>query len=254
MLQSLKRGDSGLERDDLDFQRIALDLESVDDVVPFQPKVSGGYLTFLGRISPEKRPDHAIEIAARTGMPLKIAAKVDRTDQLYWQEKIRPIVEAHANVEFIGEIAEHEKRRFLGQAAALLFPIDWPEPFGLVMIEAMACGTPVIVFKSGSVVEVIEAGVSGFVVETLDEAVAAVGRIGTLERAQVRAAFERRFTVERMTRELRIYQALCCSIIVAAQSRRRRSSRLPCERARFRCRNCPKLVPMRRPCSRPCTR
>jgi len=187
-------------------------------------------------------------------MPLKIAAKVDRTDQLYWQEKIRPIVEAHANVEFIGEIAEHEKRRFLGQAAALLFPIDWPEPFGLVMIEAMACGTPVIVFKSGSVVEVIEAGVSGFVVETLDEAVAAVGRIGTLERAQVRAAFERRFTVERMTRELRIYQALCCSIIVAAQSRRRRSSRLPCERARFRCRNCPKLVPMRRPCSRLCTR
>jgi glycosyltransferase involved in cell wall biosynthesis len=182
------------------------------DLLPFQPKVSNGYLAFLGRISPEKRPDHAIEIATRTGMPLKIAAKVDRADQLYWQEKIRPIVEAHANVEFIGEIAEHEKPRFLGQAAALLFPVDWPEPFGLAMIEAMACGTPVIAFKSGSVIEVIEEGVSGFVVETLDEAVVAVGRVGSLERTQVRAAFERRFTVERMTSDYaRIYQALFAS-------------------------------------------
>jgi glycosyltransferase involved in cell wall biosynthesis len=178
------------------------------DLLPFQPKVSGGYLAFLGRISPEKRPDHAIEIAARTGMPLKIAAKVDRADQLYWQEKIRPMVEAHANVEFIGEIAEQGKPSFLGEASTLLFPVDWPEPFGLVMIEAMACGTPIIAFKSGSVGEVIDEGVSGFLVETLDQAVAAVGRIPSLDRAQVRAAFERRFTVERMARDyVNLYQA-----------------------------------------------
>jgi glycosyltransferase involved in cell wall biosynthesis len=195
------------------------------DLSALQTKLSGGYLAFLGRISPEKRPDHAIEIAARTGMRLKIAAKVDRADQPYWQEKIRPIVEAHANVEFIGEIAEHEKPRFLGQAAALLFPVDWPEPFGLVMIEAMACGTPVIAFKSGSVVEVVEEGVSGFVVETLDEAVAAVGRIGTLERARVRAAFERRFTVERMTRDYaRIYQALFASRFASSDPSQVRSA------------------------------
>ena len=187
------------------------------DLLSLQPKVSAGYLAFLGRISPEKRPDHAIEIAARTGMPLKIAAKVDRADQLYWQEKIRPIVEAHADVEFVGEIAEREKARFLGQAAALLFPVDWPEPFGLVMIEAMACGTPVIAFKSGSVVEVIEEGVSGFVVETLEDAVAAVGRIGSLERAEVRAAFERRFIAERMARDYtRIYQALSASYFASS--------------------------------------
>ena len=178
------------------------------DHLPFQPKVSGGYLAFLGRISPEKRPDHAIEIAARTGMPLKIAAKVDRADQLYWQEKIRPMVEAHANVEFIGEIAEQEKPSFLGEASTLLFPVDWPEPFGLVMIEAMACGTPVIAFKSGSVSELIDEGVSGFLVETVDQAVAAAGRIESLDRAQVRAAFERRFTVERMARDyVNLYQA-----------------------------------------------
>jgi glycosyltransferase involved in cell wall biosynthesis len=158
-------------------------------------------------------------------MPLKIAAKVDRADQPYWQEKIRPIVEAHANVEFIGEIGENEKPRFLGQAAALLFPVDWPEPFGLVMIEAMACGTPVIAFKSGSVIEVVEEGVSGFVVETLDEAVAAVGRIETLERAQVRAAFERRFTVERMTRDYaRIYQALFASYFASSDPSQVRSA------------------------------
>jgi hypothetical protein len=142
-------------------------------------------------------------------MPLKIAAKVDRVDQAYWEEKIRPMVEAHPDVEFIGEIGESEKAGFLGGAAALLFPINWPEPFGLVMIEAMACGTPVIAFRRGSVPEIVEEGVSGFVVDTIEEAVTAVGRIATLDRAKVRAQFERRFTAERMARGyLDIYRKL----------------------------------------------
>jgi glycosyltransferase involved in cell wall biosynthesis len=179
------------------------------DLLPFQAKASGGYLAFLGRISPEKGPDRAIEIAARTGMRLKIAAKVDRADQIYWEEKIRPMVQANANVEFIGEINEHDKARFLGEAAALLFPIDWPEPFGLVMIEAMACGTPIIAFRRGSVPELVEHGTSGFVVDTVDEAVAAVRQIADLDRRNVRAMFERRFTVERMGRDyLKVYRKL----------------------------------------------
>jgi len=131
-------------------------------------------------------------------MPLKIAAKVDRTDQAYWENVIRPMVEAYPDVEFIGEIDETDKARFLGGAAALLFPIDWPEPFGLVMIEAMACGTPVIAYRRGSVPEIIEENVSGFVVDTIDEAVRAVRRVASLDRAKVRAQFERRFIVERM--------------------------------------------------------
>jgi glycosyltransferase involved in cell wall biosynthesis len=179
------------------------------DLLPFQPKATGGYLAFLGRIAPEKRPDHAIEIAAKTGMPLKIAAKVDRVDQDYWDEKISPMVKANANVEFVGEIAEHDKASFLGRASALLFPVDWPEPFGLVMIEAMACGTPVIALNRGSVAEVIEPEVSGFIVETIDQAVAAVEQAANMDRAKVRAAFERRFTAERMACDyLNIYQAL----------------------------------------------
>ena len=178
------------------------------DLLPFRTKPDG-YLAFLGRISPEKRPDLAIEIAARSGMPLKIAAKVDRADQTYWETKIRPMVEDDPGVEFIGEIGESEKARFLGGAAALLFPIDWPEPFGLVMIEAMACGTPVIAFRRGSVPEVIEENVSGFVVDTIEEAVAAVRRIPDLDRAKVRAEFERRFTAERMARDyVDIYRQL----------------------------------------------
>jgi glycosyltransferase involved in cell wall biosynthesis len=178
------------------------------DLLPFQPS-AGGYLAFLGRIAPEKQPDLAIAIAARVGMPLKIAAKVDRVDQAYWEEKIRPMVQAHPDVEFIGEIDESDKAGFLGGAAALLFPIDWPEPFGLVMIEAMACGTPVIAFRRGSVPEIVEEGVSGFVVDTIEEAVAAVGRIASLDRAEVRAQFERRFTAERMARGyLNIYRKL----------------------------------------------
>lgn len=177
--------------------------------LPFQLNPAEGYLAFLGRIAPEKGPDRAIEIAARSGMPLKIAAKVDRVDQSYWEEKIRPMVEDHSNVEFIGEIDEHDKARFLGDAAALLFPVDWPEPFGLVMIEAMACGTPIIAFGRGSVPEVLEDGMSGFIVDTVEQAAAAVGRIASLHRAKVRAEFERRFTVDRMAREYaEIYLAL----------------------------------------------
>src|SRR6516162_6185887 len=182
------------------------------DLLPFRPKASGGYLAFLGRIAPEKRPDRAIEIAVKAGMPLKIAAKVDRADQAYWDEKIRPMVKANANIEYLGEIAEHEKADFLGQASALLFPIDWPEPFGLVMIEAMACGTPVIAFRCGSVPEVVEEGVSGFVVETVDRAAAAVARVPNLDRASVRAAFEHRFTIERAARQyVETYRQLIAS-------------------------------------------
>jgi glycosyltransferase involved in cell wall biosynthesis len=179
------------------------------DLLPFQLRSNGGYLAFLGRISPEKGPNRAIEIAVRAGMPLKIAAKVDRVDQAYWDEIIHPMVKAHSNVEYIGEINEFEKADFLGDAAALLFPIDWPEPFGLVMIEAMACGTPVIAFRRGSVPEIVEDGTSGFIVDTVEQAVAAVRRIATLDRAEVRGAFERRFSVERMAHDyLAIYRSL----------------------------------------------
>ena len=172
-------------------------------------KGEGDYLAFLGRISPEKRPDRAIEIAARTGKRLKIAAKVDRADLEYWTDQIKPMIDAHDNVEYIGEINEAQKAEFLGRAEALLFPIDWPEPFGLVMIEAMSCACPVIAFRNGSVGEVIDDGVSGFVVESVDEAVAAVGRLDALPRARVRNAFERRFSHERMARDyVDIYERL----------------------------------------------
>ncbi|HYD86343.1 MAG TPA: glycosyltransferase family 4 protein [Vitreimonas sp.] len=168
------------------------------DLLTFTPQPREGYLAFLGRISPEKRPDRAIEIAARTGMPLKIAAKIDRADKVYWDEKIGPLVRAHANVEYIGEITERQKSEFLGGAKALLFPIDWEEPFGLVVIEAMACGTPVVAFRRGSVPEILDHDVSGFVIDSIDEAVAAIMRLDSLDRETVRAQFEARFTVERM--------------------------------------------------------
>ena len=191
------------------------------DLLPFRPNAEG-YLAFLGRISPEKRPDLAIEIAARSGMPLKIAAKVDRADQAYWETKIRPMVADNPDVEFIGEIGERDKADFLGGAAALLFPIDWPEPFGLVMIEAMACGTPVIAFRRGSVPEVVEENVSGFVVDTTEEAVTAVRRIRDLDRVKVRAEFERRFTAERMAHDyVGIYRQL-----LVAHSRLAKTTRL----------------------------
>ena len=179
------------------------------DLLPFNALPNGGYLAFLGRISPEKAPDRAIEIAARAGAKLKIAAKIDKVDQAYWNDLIRPMVAKSPNVEFVGEINEREKADFLGNAAALLFPIDWPEPFGLVMIEAMACGTPVIACRRGSAAEVIDDGVSGILVDDVHEAVAAVKRVHALDRAKARETFERRFSIERVAGEyLRIYRNL----------------------------------------------
>jgi glycosyltransferase involved in cell wall biosynthesis len=170
-------------------------------LLSFKERPEPGYLAFLGRISPEKGPDKAIEIAARTGLLLKIAAKIDPADELYWREVVGPMVAAHPNVEFIGEINEHQKADFLGNARALLFPIDWPEPFGLVMIEAMACGTPVIAFESGSVPEVIDDGISGFVVGSIAEAVSTLDHVATLSRRSTRDQFEQRFTAERMAQD-----------------------------------------------------
>ena len=161
---------------------------------------SDGYLAFLGRISPEKRPDRAIEIAAGLNRPLKMAAKVDAADRAYWETVIKPMVDANPLVEFVGEIGDHQKSAFLGGAEALLFPIDWPEPFGLVMIEAMACGTPVIAFRCGSTPEVIEDGETGFLVDTLEQAVAAAGRAHLLDRHAIRAHFDLRFSATAMAR------------------------------------------------------
>lgn len=198
------------------------------DLLPFRSAPKGDYVAFLGRISPEKRPDLAIEIAARAGMRLKIAAKVDKVDQAYWAEVVKPMVDARPGVEFLGEIDEVEKADLLGNARALVFPIDWPEPFGLVAIEAMACGTPVVAFRRGSVPEVVENGVSGFVVETVDEAAEAIGRIDTLSRAQIRRCFERRFTAERMASDyLAIYRQLPGVRTKAAHLRRPGDSELP---------------------------
>ncbi len=170
----------------------------------FHPE-PGEYLAFLGRISPEKRVDRAIEIAVRCDMPLKIAAKVDKADEAYYQEYIKPLLK-HPLVTYLGEIGEKDKNEFLGKARALLFPIDWPEPFGLVMVEALACGTPVIAFRNGSVPEVLEDGKTGFIVNRVDEAVAAVRKLDLLSRSHCRRVFETRFTAERMARDyLKIY-------------------------------------------------
>ncbi|MGY4231545.1 glycosyltransferase involved in cell wall biosynthesis [Bradyrhizobium sp. USDA 4449] len=172
-----------------------------ENILPYRQAPSGDYFAFLGRISPEKGPDKAIEIAARTGVPLKMAAKIDAADQHYWEQVIAPMIAAHPNVEFIGEINELRKADFLGNARALLFPICWPEPFGLVMIEAMACGTPVVALAHGSVPEIIDHGLSGFVVNSVEEAVAAANAVETLDRAAIRKRFEQRFTAERMARD-----------------------------------------------------
>ena len=177
--------------------------------------VKPGYLAVLGRIAPEKGVDRAIRIAIRCGIPLKIAAKVDRADQEYYDELIRPLMD-HPLVEYIGEIGDHEKSDFLSGAIGLLVPIDWPEPFGLVMIEAMACGTPVIAYNRGSVPEIIDEGLTGFIVEDEISAVAAVNRLPDLSRDAVRKQFETRFTARRMALD---YLAAYRSLTEAAEPR-----------------------------------
>jgi glycosyltransferase involved in cell wall biosynthesis len=177
-------------------------------VCKFTSQPRGDYLAFLGRISPEKRPDRAIEIAARAGMRLKIAAKVDAADETYFRSHIEPLL-SQPHVEFIGEIDEAQKPEFLGNALALLFPIDWPEPFGLVMIEAMSCGTPCIAWRAGSVPEIIDHGITGFIVDSIEDAVHAVRRAGMLNRTAIRTRFEQRFSAERMARDyVQIYARL----------------------------------------------
>jgi glycosyltransferase involved in cell wall biosynthesis len=168
----------------------------------------GGYLAFLGRISPEKRVDRAIKIASAIGLPLKIAAKVDRVDEAYFKTEIEPLLSL-PGIDYIGEIHERRKSTFLGDARALLFPIDWPEPFGLVMIEAMACGTPVLAFRDGSVPEVVDSGVTGEVVDSVGEAICKIGSVMALDRGRVRRRFEARFSATRMALDYaKIYRNL----------------------------------------------
>ncbi len=177
------------------------------DMYQFRDK-TGTYLAFLGRVSPEKRVDRAIEIAKQVGIPLKIAAKVDRVDKDYFETVVEPLLR-HPFVEFVGEIGEGEKEEFLSNAYALLFPIDWPEPFGLVIIEAMACGTPVIAYRGGAVPEVMEEGHTGFIVEGLEDAVDAVRRVPELSRKRCREVFDHRFTAERMAHDyVQVYERL----------------------------------------------
>jgi glycosyltransferase involved in cell wall biosynthesis len=185
------------------------------------PGAPGDYVAFLGRISPEKRPDRAIAIARALGIPLKIAAKVDRADEAYFRTTIEPLLDG-PGVEFIGEINEPQKTQFLGQARALLFPVDWPEPFGLSMIEAMACGTPVLAFRCGSVPEIIDEGITGTIVETVKEAIAALPRVIALDRKKVRQQFEQRFSATRMAKDyVGVYRSLLESSksVVAAKQK-----------------------------------
>jgi len=176
------------------------------DMYQFRDK-TGTYLAFLGRVSPEKRVDRAIEIAKQVGIPLKLAAKVDRVDKDYFETVVEPLLRPF--VEFVGEIGEGEKEEFLSNAYALLFPIDWPEPFGLVIIEAMACGTPVIAYRGGAVPEVMEEGHTGFIVQGLEDAVDAVRRVPELSRKRCREVFDHRFTAARMAHDyVQVYERL----------------------------------------------
>jgi glycosyltransferase involved in cell wall biosynthesis len=177
------------------------------DLLKFQPE-SEGYLAFLGRVSPEKRLDRAIEIALRVGLPLKIAAKVDRADKEYYESEIKPLLDDPL-VEYLGEVREDEKQELLGNAAALLFPIDWPEPFGLAMIESMACGTPVLAFRRGSVPEVVVEGKTGCVVDDIEGAVKRMDKLLNISRAGCRKVFEERFSARRMAEDyLEAYKQL----------------------------------------------
>jgi glycosyltransferase involved in cell wall biosynthesis len=176
-----------------------------EDLYSFEPR-SGKYLAFIGRISPEKGLDRAIEAAIRAGMPIRIAAKVDKVDRAYFEATIKPMLD-HPLVEYVGEIGESEKQEFLGGAYALMFLIDWPEPFGLAMIEALACGTPVIAFRRGSVPEIIDNGVTGFIANNVDEAVDAISHIGELNRADCRKAVDERFSSYRMANDYLIQYA-----------------------------------------------
>jgi len=171
-------------------------------------KPTGDYVAFLGRISPEKRPDRAIRIAQALGLRIKIAAKIDKVDEAYFREHIASLFNL-PGVEYIGEIDERSKSEFLGEASALLFPIDWPEPFGLSMIEAMACGTPVLAFRCGSVPEIIDPGVTGLIVDSMDEAIRVMPQVLALDRRTVRQKFEQRFSASRMAKDyVQVYRSL----------------------------------------------
>jgi glycosyltransferase involved in cell wall biosynthesis len=177
------------------------------DLYSFHPN-PGGYLAFLGRICPEKRPDHAIEIAKRVGMPLRIAAKVDPVDREYFKSQIAPLLD-HPLIEYVGEITDAEKSDFLGDAAAVLCTYDWPEPFGLVLIEALACGTPVLAYRRGSIPEIVEDGVTGFICDNLEDMISALDRLPAIRREQCRQSFETRFTVQRMAEDyLALYEQM----------------------------------------------
>ncbi len=187
----------------------------------FYPE-KGEYLAFLGRMSPEKRPEQAIDIAIRSNTPLKLAAKVDPADREFFTAKVKPLLN-HPLVEYIGEIDDQQKNEFLGRAKALLFPIDWPEPFGLVVIESLACGTPVIAYNNGSVPEILDHNKSGYIVHSIQEAAEAVGKIGQIDRHKCREIFETRFSSERMAKDyLKLYEK-----IIATRAHRGPSSTIP---------------------------
>jgi glycosyltransferase involved in cell wall biosynthesis len=175
------------------------------DLYAFHPE-PGRYLDFLGRISPEKRPDHAIALAKEVGMPLRIAAKVDPIDREYFEKQVEPLLD-HPLIEYVGEITDAEKNDFLGEAYALVCPYDWPEPFGIVLIEALACGTPVLAYRRGSIPEIIEHGVTGLISDDLQQMIASLEKVSTIDRARCRENFDRRFTVGRMVHDyLKVYE------------------------------------------------
>ena len=178
------------------------------DVCPFNASPQGDYFAFLGRVSPEKGLERAIEIAKTAGVRLRIAAKIDAADERFYRQRVAPLLD-HPLIDYVGEVDEKGKGAFLGNARALLFPIDWPEPFGLAMIEAMSCGTPVIAWPHGSVPEIVEHGVTGYVINSIDDAVSAVHKVGRLDREQVRMRFEERFSAARMAHDyLEVYASL----------------------------------------------